>query len=72
MNRLHVCILFAVFAVAAARAEDTNAPAPAGPASNAAPTSTASNALPSASIVRATPVRAYTKCCCRMGSERRR
>jgi hypothetical protein len=46
MDRLHVCILFSVFAITAAGAGDTNAPAATNATSNAAPTSVTSNALP--------------------------
>lgn len=47
MNRLRVCILFFVFAVIAARAEQTNTPAPPASATSiAAPSGVTSNALP--------------------------
>ena len=46
MNRLRVCILFFAFAVIAARAEQTNTPAPASATNNAAPSAVTSNALP--------------------------
>jgi hypothetical protein len=47
MNRLHVCILFSVFAVITARAEETTTPAIASAASNAVPSGVTSNLLPS-------------------------
>lgn len=43
MDRLRVCIVFFAFAVIAARAEETNTPAPASAASNAAPSGVSSN-----------------------------
>ncbi len=47
MNRLRACIVFFAFTVAvAARAEETNTPAPARATSNAAPSGVTSNALP--------------------------
>jgi hypothetical protein len=47
MNRLRVCILFFGFAVIAARAEETNTPAPASATSNAAPSGVTSNGVSS-------------------------
>ena len=46
MNRLRVCIVFFAFAVIAARAEETNMPAPASATSNAAPSGVTSNVAP--------------------------
>jgi biopolymer transport protein ExbD len=48
MNRLLVCLLLFMFAVMAARAEETNTPTPtrASDTSNAVPTSVTSNGLP--------------------------
>ncbi len=46
MNRVRVCLLFFAFAVIAARAEETNAPAAVSATTNAAPSGVTSNALP--------------------------
>jgi len=47
MNPLRVCILILVFAVIAARAEETNTPTTAGATSNAVPSGVTSNVAPS-------------------------